>query len=184
MSELGAELKLCEKLPLYVRYGVNSAEAVELISSGLRSRAFARRVAAVAQGEDFDDGLREWLQSLPIDRWRALFEGTPADFLDLLEFTRTRGGGLLGALLSDEQSNVRAELTETASDGRVILRTIETDRPPQRFGVFRDEERLGVVSTAAHADVTAVIDSGLEFRAALVDGTLVLSLPAESESAI
>jgi hypothetical protein len=130
---------LCENLPLYVRYGVDSAEAVELISSGLRSRAFAHRVAVRARGREFPGGgLREWLQSLPMDRWRAMFAGTPADFLDLLEFTRTRGRGLLGALLSDEHAEVQAELEERTANGTVAIQPIETDRPPQRFGVYRD----------------------------------------------
>jgi hypothetical protein len=170
--------------PALVRYGVDSAEAVELISSGLRSRAFADRVAAVAQAEDFEDGgLRKWLQALPIDRWRAMFEGTPADFLDLLEFGRTRGRGLLGALLADEQADVQAELDDSATDGPVNVRLVDSDRPPQRFGVFREAKRIGAVSAAAHADVAAVIDSGLEFRANVMEGTLVLSLTADSAAA-
>jgi hypothetical protein len=138
-------------------------------------------VAAVAQTEAFGDGgLREWLQSLPIDRWRAVFEGAPADFLDLLEFTRTRGRGLLGALLADEQADVQAELGASATDGPVIMRRIDTDRPPQRFGAFRNGERVGVISAAAHADVAAVIDSGVEFRANVVEGTLVFSPTGDS----
>ncbi|MGH2763549.1 MAG: DEAD/DEAH box helicase [Thermoleophilaceae bacterium] len=184
LSDEDVERKLCENLPLYVRYGVDSAEAVELISSGLRSRAFADRVAAVAQAEDLEDGgLREWLQALPIDRWRAVFEGTPADFLDLLEFTRTRGRALLGALLAAEQADVQAELDDSATDGPVTVRLVDSDRPPQRFGVFREAERVGAVSAAAHADVAAVIDSGLEFRANVLEGTLVLSLTADSAAA-
>lgn len=184
LTEGGVERKLCENLPLYVRYGVDSAEAVELISSGLRSRGFAHRVAAVAGAHELGEGgLREWLQTLSIDRWRPMFEGTPADFLDLLEFTRTRGRGLLGALLADEQAGVEAELDESAFAGPVSVQLVEADQPPQRFGVFRDGERVGVVSPAAHADVAAVLDSGLEFRANLVDGTLVLNMSAESADA-
>ncbi len=181
LAEDAAERHLCENLPLYVRYGVDSSEAVELISSGLRSRAFAHRVAAVARAEHLEEGgLRAWLQVLPIDQWRAMFEGTPADFLDLLEFTRTRGRGLLGELLADEQAEVQAELAASATDGPVTVRLIDIDRPPQRLGVFRNEEQLGVVSAAAHADLAAVIDSGVEFRANLAAGTLALSMPPDS----
>lgn len=181
LAENDAGRKLCVNLPLYVRYGVDSAEAVELLGSGLRSRAFAHRVATVAQAQEFEGGgLREWLQSLPIDRWRATFEGTPGDFLDLLEFSRSRGRGLLGALLADEQADVTAELEDSASDGPATVRTIEGDHAPQPFGVFRHREHLGTISPAAHADVAAVIDSGLGFRADIVAGALVLSLPPES----
>lgn len=179
-----AHTKLCENLPLYVRYGVDSAEAVELISSGLRSRSFADRVASVAQAHEFEDGgVREWLQGLGIDRWRALFEGTPGDFLDLLEFTRTRGAGLLGALLADEQAGVQAEIEEPAIDGPATIRLIDSDQPPQRFGVFGADQLLGVVSAAAHADVAAAIDSGIEFVASIEDGLLVLRLPADASTA-
>ena len=72
------EKRLCEKLPLYVRYGVDSAEAVELISAGLRSRAFAHRVASAATARQPEDGgLRGWLQNVPMDGWREMFDGTP-----------------------------------------------------------------------------------------------------------
>ena len=185
LADEDVEVKLCENLPLYVRYGVDSAEAVELISSGLRSRAFAHRVASVAHAQEFEaGGLREWLQSLPIDQWRALFGGTPADLLDLLEFTRARGRGLLGALLADGQADVEADLAESVTDGTARVGLIDTDRPPQRFGVFRNAELLGVVSAAAHADVAAVVDSGLEFQSRVGDGTLLLYLPEDSAATI
>jgi hypothetical protein len=115
-----------------------------------------------------------------MDQWRGMFAGTPADFLDLLEFTRTRGRGLLGALLGDEEAEVQANLGESVANGPVALRLIQTDRPPQRFGVFRDGEMLGVVSAAAHADLTAVIDSGLEFRTRIAERSVIVSLPAEA----
>jgi hypothetical protein len=179
----GIEVKICENLPLYVRYGVDSAEAVELISSGLRSRAFAHRVTSVAEAREGEgEGLREWLQSLPLDRWRDLFGGTPGDLLDLLEFTRARGRGLLGALLADGQADVQADLTAVA-DGPANVRLIETDLPPQRFGVFWEDQLLGVVSAAAHADVAAVVDSGLEFRSRIASQTLTLYLPEDSAPA-
>jgi hypothetical protein len=49
--------------------------------------------------------------------------------------------------------------------------------------LFRDGQRLGVVSTAAHADMSAVIDSGLEFHAELFERVLVLNLPADAATA-
>jgi hypothetical protein len=63
------------------------------------------------------------------------------------------------------------------------MRRIDTDRPPQRFGAFREGERIGVISAAAHADVAAVIDSGVEFRANVVEGTLAFSLTGDSTAA-
>lgn len=171
--------RLCENLAMYVRYGVDSDEAVELISSGLRSRDFAHRVAAVAQARPPEAGtLRAWLQGLPMESWRRIFAGTPADFLDLLEFTRTRGRGLLGALLADERAEVQSDLNEAVTDGPVDIRRIEDDPPPQRFGVFRGSEMLGVVSPAAHADMSAVLDSGLEFDAHVTEQILAVTAAA------
>ena len=137
--------------PLYVRYGVNSAEAVELISSGLRSSAFAHRVAAVAQAQRFDDGAcaSGFRACRSIDGER-LFEGTPADFLDLLQFDSHKRARPNRALLSDEQAEVQAELEEQTANGTVTMHPIETDRPPQRFGVYRDTELLGVVLRERH----------------------------------
>jgi DEAD/DEAH box helicase len=184
LTSEGVEAKICENLPLYVRYGVDSPEAVELISSGLRSRAFAHRVASVARSQELEDGtLRDWLQSLPLDQWRDVFGGTPGDLLDLLEFTRARGRALLGALLADGQADVQVNLRESVAGGPASVRLIETDRPPQRFGLFREDQLLGVVSPAAHADVAAVVDSGLEFRSRIGDETLTLYLSEDSTPA-
>jgi hypothetical protein len=178
----GVTERLCDNLPLYVRYGVDSAEAVELITAGLSSRAFALRVAQEARAADLGDiTLREWLQAQPMTGWRAMFSGTPADFLDLLEFTRTRGRGLLGALLdSDAESvEVEADFLGTAPEGPVDLRLVDNDDVPRRIGIYRGGQQLGAVSAAAHADVSAVLESGLEFEAAVVQGSLSLGLVAE-----
>ena len=69
------------------------------------------------------------------------------------------------------------------TDGQVTVALIKSDPPPQRFGVFRDEDLLGVVLAAAYADVAAVLDSGLEFRADIAEGRLTLSLPADAAEA-
>ena len=65
----------------------------------------------------------------------------------------------------------------------MTLRAIESDRPPQRFGVFQTGELVGTISAAAHADVAAVIDSGLEFHSYIEGGALILAVADESAPA-
>ncbi len=176
MEERGIEATLCSELPLFIRYGVNRPGAVALITSGLRSRAFALRVAEAAEPEGGvnDRDLRRWLQGLSIEQWRDKFGGTAGDLLDLLEYTRSRGRGLLGPLLSTGIAETAVTMAATTPDGPVDVRRVQEDDPPQRVGIFRDREMLGEALAAAHADLAAVIDSGLDFRAELRDQSLRL----------
>jgi hypothetical protein len=178
MAEHGVEDELCPDLPLFVRYGVNRAGAVSLITSGLRSRAFAQRVAEAgeAEGGATADGLQQWLQGLSIEQWRDKFGGTAGDLLDLLEYTRSRGRGLLGPLLSAGFAETTIAIVAAMPDGPVDVLRVQEDDPPQRVGIFRGGEMLGEALAAAYADLAAVIDSGLEFRAELRGQSLRLSL--------
>ena len=178
MEERGIEATLCPELPLFIRYGVNRPGAVALITYGLRSRGFAQRVAesGETEGDVDDESLRQWLQGLSIEQWRDKFGGTAGDLLDLLEYTRSRGRGLLGPLLSTGVAETAVTLPAVMPNGSVEVRRVTYDDPPQRIGIFRNGEILGEALASAHADIAAVIDSGLEFRAELRDQSLRRSL--------
>ena len=175
-AEIGHNV--CPDLPLFIRYGVDRSSAVSLITGGLRSRAFAQRVAIAGEEQGFtdEDGLRAWLQRLSVEQWRDSFGGTPSDLLDLLEYTRGRGRGLLGPLLSSGRASTTVSLRPETADGDVALRRVTSDDPPQRIGIYRGDDLLGQASPGAYSDLVAVIDSGLSFRAAIRDDILILSV--------
>ena len=83
---------LCPPLPLFVRYGVDTVQALELLTAGLRSREFANVVGEAARREGIEHGeLREWLRTMSVVEWRARFEASAGDVVDLLETPEPAG---------------------------------------------------------------------------------------------
>ena len=177
----GHEDRLCPDLPLYVRYGVDSVVGLQLMTSGVHSRALVHAVAAAAGDEDIDaNGMRDWLGQQSVEDWRSRFDATALDVLDLLEYTRSRERNALRDILTDSTTSVPfaplagADLTEEA----VVLTAHDADAPPARLAVRGDAsgELLGFVAANAQADVQAILDSGLSVRVALAGDQVVLRL--------
>jgi len=113
-SDAGDKRRLCPDLSVFIRYGVTSAEAVELRTSGLRSRELANRVSKAAKDDQIDlKGLRSWLGRMALVGWRDRFDATAADLLDLLEYSRTRDADVLRKLLADGVVTVTVDVRKS-----------------------------------------------------------------------
>lgn len=111
---------ICPALALYVRFGVDSPVALQLITSSLRSRDVAVRVArAAAEADVADDALTRWLGLVPIEQWAELFGARPSDVLDLLDAISDPQAEILRRLLDGE--DVELELDEHLAPGPVRL---------------------------------------------------------------
>lgn len=173
---------LCPPLPLFIRYGVNTVHAVDLLVRGVRSREFATVVAtrAVRAGAEVD-GMRAWLGDMSISEWRRRFHATPADILDLLEYTRARRGGLLRTLVEQTEVAVDVHVDQPSAEARLVTIEEEPGERPTPF-IVRDAETdrsLGRIPTRVHADVEAVLQTGLPLTGELHLATLTLRLIEE-----
>jgi hypothetical protein len=182
LAQVGADNFVCPSLPLFVRYGVDSGQALELLTAGVRSREFAKAVADEAQTRHVDaPDLRRWIRGMSIAEWRNSFNATAADVLDLLEYTRTRRGSLLQTLL--QTGLVEAELEQDSGvEDRIdiVVRPESRRRAPRQLVLHAsDGSIVSRVPTRLHADVQAVLDTGLDVRASLVRGHLRLALAGD-----
>jgi hypothetical protein len=183
LSAMNEEELLSPHLALFVRYGVSSLQALELLTEGVRSREFAQRVAEAAQSEDVGaSDLRGWMRAMTISDWRARFAAAPTDLLDLLEFTRVRRGNLLRTLLETSTGSIEAEpVTELRGAADVVITPAPGEPAPAQLLVLdRATNRpLARIPAAAHSDVQAVLDTGIAVETTLVDATLTVTLAVE-----
>ncbi len=166
LSDAGTELRVCPELGGYIRYGVNTPHSLLLMTSGIRSRRLAHTVS-----DDIDDDvepsreeLRTWLSRSGISEWRIRYAATRTEILDLLEFTRLRNRSFLKVLL--ESGTVKVGLPDSAtapsSEQRLSLVEAKGEPAPAPLALYADDELVATIASEDHADIRAILDTGLE----------------------
>jgi DEAD/DEAH box helicase len=183
-------VQLSVALPAFLREGVGSPAALEFLRRGVRSRRLAHSVATAFERETAADqqaDLRDWLVGIGIAGWRARFSPTALDYADLLDFTRSPTGGVLGQLLDGRDAVVACErVSGEVAPGPVEVQPVHDDEPPQRLGLLQDGRLVGVVPLSHQADIGTLREMGLPIVTTCdVDASrLVLTIaPARDESA-
>jgi hypothetical protein len=148
---------ICPSLPAYVRYGVNSDIAVELMRSGVTDRALALRISAGSQSANSDNP-RAWLCSLSLDEWLTALLPSPLDLRVLLDFARRPGAAVLPRLLDGETVSLRMDSLASAEQG--AFASIRRNSPGS-LRVWVREEFIGQVPTEEVGDLEALLAAGL-----------------------
>lgn len=176
LADAGAAVRLPHNLAWLIRYGVDTQQALTLLTEGIRSRRLAYRLGTVAAERGWSvPELREWLIELHIAGWRARFAASPREVLDLLEFTRARRQSLLRSLLEWGHADVDVRLIAEGRISETVPQPIAlrpAHDPPAELEVLIDDAVVGVIDASRHADVEAVMASGLDIRTTLT-GTLL-----------
>ncbi|WP_413768924.1 DEAD/DEAH box helicase [Rhodococcus pyridinivorans] len=188
-TRLGAEdteIRLCPELGGYIRYGVSTAHALLLMTSGIRSRRLAHAVNdSIPAGTDpaYED-VRSWLATMDITEWRERYEATSAEILDLIEFTRVRSRSLLKTLLEAGRVSIDlpgADRSVLSFGHRLSLVTAHDEHAPKPLAVYADEDLVATIASQDHADVQAILDTGLDLVLSIEDDVesphLLISLP-------
>lgn len=89
LVDQGGVEALPDDLAYMIRYGVNTTIALNLLTSGVRSRRVAYSIGqrATALGMEWSE-VRDWLRELHIDGWRTEFAATRREVEDLVDFCR------------------------------------------------------------------------------------------------
>ncbi len=181
LEQRGHEDRLCPDLPLYVRYGVDSAHALRLMLGGVRSRELAHRVATSAIEENRNPkDIRTWLGDMTVVDWRTRFDPAATDLLDLLEYTRVRRGSLLPALLADGTAALSLDLPDhRTEDQPVFIRALLEESNSRQLVIYPVEqhtEPVAIVPARLLADLQAVLDTGLEISCVIRNAGLEIRL--------
>lgn len=155
---------MCSDLGAYVRYGVQDPVGLFLMRAGVRSRRLASAISGDLP-EELDrtvENVRSWLGAQDVGDWRARYATTPSELLDLLEFTRVRRRSLLKTLL--ESGSVTVDLPEPvgAISAGLSLEPRRGDLEPAPLCVYSDDIAIATIAPRDHADVDAILSTGLE----------------------
>jgi hypothetical protein len=180
LADADSEVRLCPELGGYIRYGVNTPHALQLMTSGIRSRRLAHAVVADIPSElepTYDD-LRSWLAGMGIAEWRERYQASASEVLDLLDFTRLRNRSLLTTLLETGAASVN--LPPLIGGGRgskrsLSLELVRDEPPPEPLAIYAGQQLVAIIAAEDHADVQAILDTGLD---------LVLDLDDQTEPAV
>jgi hypothetical protein len=165
----GSDQRLCPELGGFIRYGVCDTRSLILMASGVRSRRLAHAIVADAP-DDLDasqEDLRYWLAGMGLTQWRARYEASASEVLDLLDFTRLRSRSLLKELL--ETGTVHVELLSPGGkqpqpDGPLSLEPLRGEPHPAPLGVYSGDHLIASVNAGDQADLAAILDTGLTIR--------------------
>ena len=183
LADAGLEERLCPDLGSYVRYGVNDPRALILMTAGIRSRRLAHAITAdvPADLEPAREQLRLHIAKMGVAEWRARYNASAAEVLDLLDFTRVRNRSLLRTLL--ETGNVTVELPTISveplgRDNPLSLEPARDEPAPAPLAVYAGDQRIATIAAQDHADLSAILDTGLAVTVKISDRqTLSVSLP-------
>lgn len=176
LSDLESPTRLPQDLAYMIRYGVDTPQAVALLSRGVRSRRLAHLVGtrAAANGQTFLDIL-EWLRQLHIRGWREEFRATPREVEDLADVARETSTSLLRELLSASEATCELHLPMEPAPGKPLaatLRIAEHHSPVEVWTVGESAYPIGIIAAAHHSDIIALDSTGLSY-AAVTDGSIV-----------
>ncbi|MFD5025077.1 DEAD/DEAH box helicase [Streptomyces sp. NPDC058373] len=165
-------VRLASQTAWYVRHGVDTPQALALLTSGITSRRLAHLAGRLAQDEGVrTTGLRQWLTAGHIDMWQTRLKATPYEIDELLDYVRTPTS-LLGDLLSGRTVSTPLTRIDAAqpADGPISLTYPGSATPT--IEAIRDGRRIATVPADHHLDVLAALDSGLELQHVLRRGRL------------
>jgi hypothetical protein len=177
LAEADAPVRLPQDLSYMIRYGVDTPQALALLTRGVQSRRLAHLVGRRAVRDDLAlDETLEWLRGLHIAGWVHEFNATPREVEDLAEVTRDlTATSLLRQLLSSAEAAAQLHRPMEPAPSTPIAVSLRIAEPHTAIEVWAAGEasyRVGVISASHHADVVALSAAGLTFSA-MTDGQVV-----------
>jgi superfamily II DNA/RNA helicase len=171
----------------HLRYGVDTALAIDLLVRDVKSRTLARDLGRIARDRELDEaGLRDYLSEQHIRGWRADLGATPTDVLDLLQYVQGGDRHKLADMMATGSATAQVRLSSgdpaPEPDAESVPVTIVATSDGDELRVLAgDGSVLGVVAARDHAGVAAVLDSGLLLDFSLRGTTITTTRALEGQ---
>jgi hypothetical protein len=176
LTAAGTPIRLCTDTAWYLRHGVDTEQALHLLTSGITSRRLAHQIGSLAQEESISTAdLRLWLTSLHIDGWLTLFNATEYEVTDLLEYVRLRSGNLLNTVLEAGSARLKVSLIEGSGEpsGTVLMGNRSGSAA---LALLLQNQPVAIIPASSHSDVAALQDSHLDTELTLAGDELTIRL--------
>ncbi|MFG2317695.1 hypothetical protein [Streptomyces tendae] len=163
----------------HIRHGVDTEQAITLLTSGITSRRLAHQIGRAAAEAGIGSGeLRTWVADQQIDGWVNAFKANTYEVEDLLDYV-SKPVNLLNELLRGRPVTIPlAWVGRGTGDGPVTL--TRSGKKPASIRVNRDGNQIAAIPAARHHAVLTLIDCGLDLTHHLEAGQLVTALAMAS----
>ncbi|MFD3416190.1 hypothetical protein [Streptomyces cyaneofuscatus] len=156
----------------HIRHGVDTEQALTLLTSGITSRRIAHLLGRdTAPLGHRSAGLRQWTAQHHIDGWTQQYGASDYEVQDLLDYVRTPSDPINQLLDNRAAATPLTRLVVGTPDGPVSVARPSERHPTIRVG--RDCRLVATVPADRHLDVLAMLDSGLDLDHRLHNGELV-----------
>lgn len=165
LSEHGGTTIIPASLPAYLRWGVASPLALELMSQGVQSRRIASAVAAAWRNSDYGIDPRAWLNSMSVAEWQKQFRASANELRSLLDYTRDRRSGVAIELLRDDVATIEVVSTLNVYPRTEVKLSRIRDFDFSPIGIYDNGVLLGQIPTKQQSDIEAVLGTDFSIRA-------------------
>ncbi|MER6017707.1 DEAD/DEAH box helicase [Streptomyces anulatus] len=163
----------------HIRHGVDTEQAITLLTSGITSRRLAHQIGRAAAETGIGSGeLRTWVADQQIDGWITAYKANTYEVEDLLDYVSTPANPLNQLLRGHPVTIPLAQVGPGTTDGPVTLTHPGTK--PATIRVDRNGNQIAAIPAARHHAVLTMIDSGLDLTHRLEAGQLVTALARAS----
>ncbi|MGW6684147.1 helicase-related protein [[Kitasatospora] papulosa] len=163
----------------HIRHGVDTAQAITLLTSGITSRRLAQQIGRTAADARIgSNDLRTWLAEQEIDGWITTYNANTYEVEDLLDYVSKPANPLNELLRGRPVTTPLTRIGWGAENGPVTLS--RPGKKPTPIKVSRDAAQIATIPAARHHAVLTMIDSGLDLTHHLEAGQLVTSLAMSS----
>ncbi|MFF6835921.1 DEAD/DEAH box helicase [Streptomyces sp. NPDC012438] len=165
----------------HLRHGVDTEQALALLTSGINSRRLAHAIGsdAAAQGIQPTD-LRRWLTAQDINGWIASYGAKPYEIDDLLDYVRTPSN-LVNDLVAGGTVTIPIRPSLPVGDAPATL--LRPTSASANIGIEVGDQLVAIVPPDRHIDVLAMLDGGFDLHHRLRGNNLITnraSLPSIS----
>ncbi|MFB8085036.1 DEAD/DEAH box helicase [Streptomyces sp. NPDC055992] len=165
----------------HIRHGVDTEQAITLLTSGITSRRLAHQIGRAAAGAGISSGgLRTWLADQQIGGWITAYKANAYEIEDLLDYVSKPANPLERLLKGHPVTTLLARVEPNTTDGPITL--AHPGKKPTTIRVNRDGLQIATIPAARHHAVLTMIDSGLDLTHHLVAGKLVTALDTAERS--
>ncbi|MDG9688271.1 DEAD/DEAH box helicase [Streptomyces sp. DH18] len=163
----------------HIRHGVDTEQAITLLTSGITSRRLAHQIGRAAAETGIGSGeLRTWVADQQIDGWITAYKANTYEVEDLLDYVSTPANPLNELLRGHPVTIPLAQVGPGTTDGPVTLTHPGTK--PATIRVDRNGNQIAAIPAARHHAVLTLLDSGLDLTHRLEAGQLVTALARAS----
>ncbi|MEU3558556.1 DEAD/DEAH box helicase [Kitasatospora sp. NPDC006786] len=168
--ELGTPL-LNPQTAWHLRHGVDTEQALTLLTSGITSRRLAHAIGSDAATHGIHPAdLRSWLTSQDVDGWAVSYGATTYEIDDLLDYVRTPSN-LVNDLVAGTTVAVQIRALLPIGDAPATL--VRPSSGSASIGIQVDGQVVATVPPDRHLDVLAILDTGFDLHHRLRGGNLI-----------